>query len=132
MRCGYGLGCFRVSGPKQELGAAGEKAAGKYLRRCGYKILDRNFSCPLGEIDLICYHDDCIVFVEVKTLADDAAGDPEERITRGKQKRLARAAHWWIEARSRPDCAYRFDAVSVVLGADGRPRVRHIMEAFVP
>ncbi len=121
-----------MSGSKQELGAAGEKAAGKYLRRCGYKILERNFSCRLGEIDLICYHDDCVVFVEVKSLSDDAAGDPEDRITRGKQRRLERAARSWIEARRRPDCAYRFDAVSVVLGADGPPRVRHILEAFVP
>jgi len=121
-----------VSGTKQQLGAAGEKLAGKYLRRLGYKILDRNFSCPLGEIDLICYHDACIVFVEVKTLSDDAAGDPEDRITPGKQRRLARAARWWIETRRRPECAYRFDAVSVVLGADGQPKVRHIVEAFVP
>lgn len=121
-----------MSGPKQELGAAGEKAAAKYLHRRGYKILARNFSCPLGEIDLICYCDDCIVFVEVKTLSDDVAGDPEERITRGKQRRLGRAARWWIDARGRPECAYRFDAVSVVLPAEGSPRIRHIVEAFVP
>ncbi len=121
-----------MTGPRQELGAAGEKAAGKYLRRRGYKILERNFSCRLGEIDLICYHDDCIVFVEVKSLSDDAAGDPEDRINRAKQRRLERTARWWVEARGRPDCAYRFDAVSVVLDGDGPPRVRHIVEAFVP
>lgn len=114
------------------MGRRGEDAACKYLRRRGYNILTRNFVCPAGEIDIICYHGDCIVFVEVKTLCDDAAGDPEDRITPGKQRRIERVAKAWLAAHRDPDCAYRFDAVSVVSPPDGKPRVRHVIEAFGP
>lgn len=117
---------------RKDLGKRGEETARKHLQRNGYKILARNYSCPVGEIDLIGYKDGCIVFVEVKTRAEDAAGDPEENITPGKRRRLERAAQAWLAFHGQPECAYRFDAVSVILPADGEPRVRHIVEAFVP
>lgn len=121
-----------MSVDRKQLGAAGEKAAEKYLRSQGYRILARNYACPVGELDLICYHDRCIVFVEVKTLASSDAGDPEDRITPAKQRQLARVARAWLAAHREPDCAYRFDAVSVVMSAEGVPGIRHILEAFIP
>lgn len=110
----------------------GEKAAAAYLRRAGFRILARNYACPLGEIDLIGETDDTIVFVEVKTRTDDAPSAPEGNINLGKQRRLTRAARHWLSSHDQPDRAYRFDAVSVVLAPDGRADVRHIEEAFVP
>jgi putative endonuclease len=116
----------------RQLGALGESAAVKFLKQSGHTILARNYVCPVGELDIISFHHGCIVFVEVKTLSDDAAGDPEEHITPAKQRQLHRVARQWLAARRQPDCAYRFDAISVVVPPQGEPRVRHIVEAFIP
>lgn len=114
------------------LGAAGEEAAERFLRARGYRVLARNFSTPLGELDLVCFHEGTVVFVEVKARATDAAADPEANINPAKQRRLYRAARAWLAANRYPECAYRFDAVSIVLPKSGEPRIRHIIEAFVP
>jgi putative endonuclease len=118
---------------RKRLGAAGEKLAADHLKRSGYRILDRNYVCPGGEIDLICHGEGAIVFVEVKSLEDDKAGNPEDRITPAKQRKIELAARHWLAAHREPDCAYRFDAVSVVIPADKNPpKIRHIVEAFLP
>lgn len=124
---------FAVSKDKrQELGRAGELAANKHLKRCGYRILAKNYTCAAGEIDIICREGTCIVFVEVKTLADDAASDPESRIGTAKQKKLLRAARYWLATQGEPDCAYRFDAIGIIMPPGESPRIRHIQDAFVP
>ena len=114
------------------LGAEGEKAAVRYFKQNSYKILSRNFSCPMGEIDLICHGEGAIVFVEVKTLTTDQAGDPEEKVNRVKQRKMRQTAELWLQKHRYPKCAYRFDVISVILGDDGIPRIRHIPEAFIP
>lgn len=118
---------------KRNIGKAGENAACKYLKRQGYKILVRNYVCPSGEIDVICHHEDSIiVFVEVKALSDDAEADPEGNITSAKRRKIERVARTWLAAHNHPECAYRFDAVGVVLSPKGKPKIRHIVEAFLP
>ncbi|RIK66756.1 MAG: YraN family protein [Planctomycetota bacterium] len=117
---------------RKMLGAAGEDAAARFLKSLGYKVLARNYTSPVGELDLVCHHDDTIVFVEVKTLADDAAGDPEEHVNPAKQRQLARVARAWLAAHRHPDCAYRFDVISVVLRENAQPSIRHFVEAFIP
>lgn len=121
-----------MAGGGKNLGKAGEAAACDYLKHAGYRILARNYTCGAGELDLISYRDGCIVFVEVKTRTDDVAANPEETITRAKQRQLERVARAWLAAHKDPECSYRFDAVSVVLPADGDPRIRHIVDAFIP
>lgn len=115
-----------------KLGAAGEKAAARFLKRAGYRILAKNYACPAGEIDLICRDADTIVFVEVKTRRQDSDADPEINIHAHKRRKLTQVARCWIAAHRSPEAAYRFDAVSVVLPSDGQPIVHHIVEAFVP
>jgi putative endonuclease len=117
---------------EQKLGQAGEETARRFLKGSGYQILARNFRCPVGEIDLICREAKSIVFVEVKTRSDDALADPETNINPSKQRRMERAAKVWLSEHRWPDCAYRFDAVSVIMPLVGEARVRHIREAFVP
>ncbi len=117
---------------RQDVGRAGERAAKKHLKHCGYRILATNYTCAAGEIDIICQDDTCIVFVEVKALTDDTASDPESKIGTGKQKRLLRSARYWLAAHGEPDCAYRFDAIGVIMPPGGSLRIRHIQEAFVP
>ena len=117
---------------RKKLGRVGERAAARHLKSNGYRILARNFACPVGELDLVCYHDGAIVFVEVKTRQHDTSTDPEENITRAKRRKLELTARAWLASHREPDCAYRFDAVSVIVPADGETRVRHIVDAFEP
>lgn len=114
------------------LGQGGESVAVRHLKRQGYRILNRNYACPAGELDVVCRKDGTIVFVEVKSLRSDLRGDPEQNVTRAKQRHLLRAARHWLADHDQPQAAYRFDVVSVVLPESGPPRVRHIVEAFVP
>jgi putative endonuclease len=119
-------------GRKKDLGAAGEDAARRFLRREGFRIIAKNYRCPLGEIDLIALDGETIVFVEVKTRSSDDTADPENSIGSRKQTQLTRVARYWLHQHRYPDRPYRFDAVSVVLGPDRRPEVRRIEDAFVP
>ncbi len=110
----------------------GEQAAQQFLRAAGHTILARNFACPLGELDIITRDGDTIVFVEVKSLASDRHDDPESHITPTKQRKLRQVAEFWLKHHRHPECAYRFDAVSVVIVDGCQPVVRHIPEAFIP
>lgn len=100
---------------RKKLGEIGEKQAEKFLKKKGYKIIRRNYRCPLGEIDLIAWDDDYLVFIEVKTRSENGFVLPEEAVDSRKQKRLARLAAYFISHTSyfqiKPDC--RFDVVSV-------------------
>ncbi len=115
-----------------KLGAAGEKVAAKTLKRAGYRILDRNYRCSTGEIDLIAADGDTVVFVEVKTRRSDEAADPEVNVTYHKRRNITRAAKFFLMQRRAQDCPSRFDVVSVVLPQDGAPVVEHFIDAFGP
>lgn len=117
---------------KVDLGKAGEEIARRFLKRGGLRILGRNYACPGGELDIICCDKDSVVFVEVKTRTDDATSDPEANVTPAKQKRIERAAEFWLNHHGWPERAYRFDVISVILPDGEEPRVRHIREAFLP
>jgi len=115
---------------RKELGDAGESLACKFLKKSGYRILARNFECPVGEIDIICSTDGVIAFVEVKTRVDDSAADPENNIRRDKKRHIERTARYWLAQNGNPPGAYRFDAISIVMPEKGDPVVRHIVDAF--
>lgn len=121
-----------VKNSTQALGQAGEKIARRFLKKLGFRILAANYTCPAGEIDLIGFRDGCIVFFEVKSRASDVAAPPEANITPAKQRHLFKAARFWLAAHRQPDCAYRFDAISIVIPPEGEPQIRHIIEAFTP
>lgn len=116
-------------GRRRQLGDAGEKAAEAFLRRRGYVVVERNFRCPLGEIDLIALDRGTLVFVEVKTRGSGAFGTPAEGIGRQKRERLRRAAETWIGRKRLHDRPARFDVVEVYWEAD-RPRCELIADAF--
>ena len=117
-----------------ELGHKGERLAERFLKKRGYRLLARRFSTPAGELDLVMRAGDTLVFVEVKTQSDRAFGDPEQRVTLTKQRRLARAAKWFLTqkryTKSEPPC--RFDVVSVIVPEAGDPEIEHFPDAFVP
>jgi len=115
---------------RQAVGAYGERVAARYLRDQGLVVLDRNWRCPEGELDLILRDGDDVVFCEVKTRRGDAFGPPAAAITHQKVRRLRRLARIWLEqAGIHPD-AMRFDVVEVLPQRRGGPAVRHIRAAF--
>jgi putative endonuclease len=114
------------------LGRWGEKRCEKFLKRKGLKTLTRNFSCKAGEIDLIMVSPgSAIVFVEVKTRADESLTPTEEVITLSKQHKLKRTARYFLAANNIEARPYRFDVVAIVLGRTGMVQIRHYENAFV-
>ena len=99
-------------------GRPGELLAEKFLRKKGYEILERNFRCSLGEIDLIAKEGGEIVFLEVKSRKGTAFGFPEEQITWKKRRKLWRLAEFYLK-RCRQDSPARIDIVSVLLDEKG-------------
>lgn len=117
---------------RRTVGQKGEDAACRFLKRHGYRVIERNYSCGFGEIDVIVRNDDTLVFVEVKTLSNDAAADPEIHVNRAKQRQIEKAARAWLHTYGEPELTYRFDVVSIVLPPGGEPRIKHIIDAFRP
>lgn len=98
--------------PHLKLGRGGEDAAASHLEGLGYKLLKRDFRCPLGEIDLIARDADTVVFVEVKTRSSYDYGTPEEGITERQKRRIVRAALVYLK-RLKGHPPARFDVVAV-------------------
>ncbi|MGH2349059.1 MAG: YraN family protein [bacterium] len=118
---------------RRTLGSAGEDAAHRLLRRHGYRIIEQNFRCPIGEIDLIAEEAGAVVFIEVKARAAHEFGAPFEAISPPKQRRLARLATWYLARRRWLDRPCRFDAVAVMVDLDGRVEsIELLRDAFVP
>ncbi len=101
------------------LGRRGEALAAVRLAELGYTVVERNYRCPHGEIDLIARQGEAWVFVEVKTRRGVRFGTPEEAITLRKQSHLIAAAQHYLEARALGDVAWRIDAVAVGLSLGG-------------
>lgn len=95
------------------LGKRGEDSASRYLAGQGYRILERNYRMPAGEIDLIALDRDTLVFVEVKTRTSDAYGAPELAVDRRKQVRMTKAALAYLKTRNLHQMPCRFDVVAI-------------------
>jgi putative endonuclease len=121
-----------TSTPRLELGERGEKAAAKYLRRHGYKVLVRRFRTRSGEIDIVCRHQDWLVFVEVKTREDEQMGAPADAVDRIKQRHMTKVALDYLRLLDYPEVKFRFDIVEVLLqhGARKPNDIRLIQNAF--
>ncbi|TKV29921.1 YraN family protein [Arthrobacter sp. NamB2] len=111
---------------KDQLGRRGEATAAVFLERAGLKIVDRNWRCPAGEIDLVAIDGSTLVIVEVKTRSSDNFGQPLEAITAGKLERLYVLASKWARAHNLRFSGFRIDAVGVLDDGSGAPRVEHV------
>jgi putative transposase len=117
------------SDPRRQLGDHGEDLAAAALKQQGYKILERNYVTPLGEIDLIARQGKVLVVVEVKTRKTARFGSPQESVSLTKQQRLRRLADYYLKAKRLTGTPVRFDVVAVTL-ADNLPQVEIISNAF--
>lgn len=114
---------------RQLLGAEGERAAEKFLRRQRYVILTRNYRCRSGEVDLIALDGKAVVFIEVKTRTQPGFGSPFEAVDRRKQRQIQRAAQQYLTENRLHDRDARFDVVGVWRD-DGRLRCELVKNAF--
>jgi putative endonuclease len=115
---------------RQAVGAYGERVAARHLQQQGLVVLDRNWRCPDGELDLVLRDGDDVVFCEVKTRRGGGFGPPAEAVTADKVRRLRRLARLWLEQSQVRPHALRFDVVEVLPQPRGGPVVEHIRGAF--
>jgi putative endonuclease len=119
---------------KDAVGRYGEQVAADHLLSAGLDILDRNWRCTEGELDVVARDGGVLVFVEVKTRSSTAYGDPAEAVSAVKAARIRRLAMIWIdEHRSLPSRfrrELRFDVVSVLRDGPGAATVRHLRGVF--
>jgi putative endonuclease len=112
--------------PKDRLGRRGETLAAQYLEAAGLRILDRNWRCPAGEIDLVALDGATLVVIEVKTRSTVLYGHPLEAITAEKLERLYLLAVRWARAHGLPFRDLRIDAVAVIDDGAREPVLEHL------
>ncbi|MCB9799802.1 MAG: YraN family protein [Candidatus Omnitrophica bacterium] len=113
------------------LGRRGEIVASAYAVRNGLQILEKNFRCPLGEIDLICRRNDKIIFVEVKTRSDWSFGTPQEAVGKRKQDKLMRLAEWYLKETGQTGKQVCFAVAAITWPENLEPQLKWIEDAFI-
>lgn len=113
------------------LGTAGERLARRLLEERGFRFLETNWHCPVGELDLVMMDGEELVFVEVKTRRGERAGTAEEGLSVAKGRKLLAAGMWYLQARPElGDPIWRVDLVAITLSQDGRVvRETHVVNA---
>lgn len=109
------------------VGKMGENVATEYLIKNGYKIIERNFYCKTGEIDIIALKDKYLVFIEVKTRTNTNYGTPSEAVTKKKLLKLYRTARFYVYTRNLKNQYIRFDAIEVYINNVGY-KINHIKQ----
>ncbi len=115
----------------KELGRWGEDWAARFLKKKRYRIVERNYRCRLGEIDIVARWKDTLVFVEVKTRRDEEDIPPQYSVNRRKQRQIIRTAHVYLKEHYLSGERCRFDVVAIVAGDGKKPQeIRHLPGAF--
>src|SRR3954471_20860933 len=118
-----------MSAAKQAFGELGERIAERWLRRQGWRGMQRRVRNGHRDIDLVAGRDGGLAFAEVKARRGDRFGDPVEAVNWKKQRELGRSARVWIDRHGRAPEAYRFDVIGILV-AGQRVRIRHVENAF--
>lgn len=111
------------------LGRQGEDAAAQYLQGKGMRIVERNLSTPVGEIDLVVRDRKILAFVEVKTRRSAAFGSPAEAVGPRKQRQIIRTAKWYLNDTPWGKLQPRFDVIAITMHGDNF-QIEHITDAF--
>lgn len=116
----------------RSVGILGEEIAANFLIARGHRILERNFRCKGGEVDIIAREAEsgCLLFVEVKTRRDLSYGVPQLAVNPFKQRQISKAALTWLSKNRLHDRNARFDVIAILLSPDGLHKVEHITNAF--
>jgi putative endonuclease len=111
---------------KDAVGRYGERVAERFLVEAGLVVLERNWRCPLGEIDIVAREGDCLVVCEVKTRSSTAFGHPVEALSVAKLARLRKLAYAWVEVRGVRPKQVRIDLVAVLRVPSGAVEISHL------
>jgi putative endonuclease len=114
---------------KKELGKKGEEVALRFLKEKGYRIIEKNYVCKMGEMDIIAKEKDTLTFIEVKTRTSTEFGPPQLAITPSKQRQLSKVALSYLNKKQLKDVKARFDVVAILLGKKGE-EIELIKDAF--
>ena len=114
---------------KKELGKKGEEIALRFLKKNGYHIIEKNYVCKMGEMDIIAKEKDTLVFIEVKTRTSTTFGPPQLAVNSSKQRQLSKVALYFLKEKGIEDVKARFDVVAILLGAKGE-EIELIRDAF--
>lgn len=104
---------------KLAVGKRGEDEAVRFLKKNGYKIIERNYRCRHGELDIVAMDGEIISFIEVKTRATDSFGTPAGSVDERKQRHITKASMTYIAEKGLGEMPARFDVVSVEVSGDG-------------
>jgi putative endonuclease len=118
-----------MSTARQAFGILGERIAERWLRRQGWRVMNRRFRNGRRDIDLVVEREGMVAFVEVKARRGDDFGGPVAAVNWRKQKELSKSAHVWVDRHGQAQQTYRFDVLGVLVDGD-RVRVRHVPDAF--
>jgi putative endonuclease len=111
------------------LGRLGERLALEKIKRLGYKCIEKNYRCSLGEIDLIAKDGDCLVFIEIKTRKGRGIGYAKEAVTPRKMRQISKAALTYMKSNNCCDAKSRFDVIAINIIND-REEIEIIRDAF--
>ena len=117
-------------GSNQRIGGQGEDLAVAFLARKGYTIVERNYRCKGGEVDLVARDGKTVVFVEVKTRRSLSYGVPQLAVNHFKQRQIMKASLTWLSSHRSHDAPARFDVVAITLQNSGEAIIDHIQNAF--
>jgi putative endonuclease len=120
-----------MADPRRQLGDWGEERAAEFLRAQGYEIVERNWRCAAGELDLIAREGECLAFIEVRTRRGRSYGAPEESVTPAKQAKLIELAQTYMQEHPALECDWRIDVVAVELRRGALPRINLIRNAVM-
>ena len=114
----------------KELGKWGEQVAAKFLKKSGFVIIERNYRCRLGEIDLITSAKDKLIFIEVKTRSSSRYGLPGESVNAKKQSKYFQIATYYVNYKKLYSFELRFDVIEIMRESDESYNINHIPNAF--
>ena len=118
-----------MSRERIRLGRQGEKLALKTIEALGYQCIERNYRCPMGEVDIVARDGDTLVFLEIKTRKSRSIAYAKEAVNNRKRRQLSKVALAYMKANNCSDARSRFDVVAVSLKGDKR-QVELIRNAF--
>jgi len=115
---------------RSSLGERGEMVACGFLKKHGYEILERNYRCKLGEIDVIARRHGRLAFIEIKTRTSAQFGTPQEAVNLQKQEKIFKIAQWYLKEKKLMKTPVAFDVVAVLWREGQAPEARLIADAF--
>jgi len=116
---------------RRDTGILGEKLAGDFLKKRGYRIYETNYRCPEGEVDIVARHKDSLVFIEVRSKRSLEFGSPEESITPTKMERLRAVAAHYRQTHNNLPPLWRIDVVAVEIDRKDKPLRIELIENAV-